>query len=538
MRVMRKRTPAAPVNIGLLFDWHAGKPREDQTVVHLDRPLDVAPELGTTLDGETLATLVRQLSAGLYAAGLRHGDRLVVVKENHYDFVLTAAAAARLGALPVMMAPISSIEAIRTMVDRADPKVLVAGTTILARAAAAGIGLVGPDTPVIAVGGTAEGTLSFDELRTAPEAPVRVRGDREAMIVTHTSGTTGVPKLVVHSAYTALGALPYKLESTKLPLLTSSRSDVVASSISFAHMRGLSWTRSQLSIAPAGMVVISDPAPDNVERVLERHRPSALEALPNIFQRWEELADRRPELFSRVKRFQSTFDAIHPRTVRKFLGVSTRRFPVWAWGLGQSEIAGISANIFTRRTVRPGAREDATGLGWPTLVRVKLVDPQTMEPVAKGPGLILVKTNTRCLDYLGESDRHELKVRGPWWNTGDLGERAGFGRIRMVDREVDLIPGMSCIEVESTLLDRLDRAAEVVVLGSPDSLPLPVLCMREDRLEPGEWERATAGLPQLAEPRIVRWEDVPRTATWKVRRVELRERLLGMKEGLGTGQWT
>jgi acyl-coenzyme A synthetase/AMP-(fatty) acid ligase len=101
-----------------------------------------------------------------------------------------------------------------------------------------------------------------------------------------------------------------------------------------------------------------------------------------------------------------------------------------------------------------------------------------------------------------------------------------------------MVPGMSCIEMESTLLDRLDRATEVIVLAGPEGPPVPVVCMRDDRLARAEWARATDGLPPLADPRVVPWDEVPRTATWKVRRVELRERLLGAHTGLGTGQWT
>jgi acyl-coenzyme A synthetase/AMP-(fatty) acid ligase len=537
-----RRSGGAPLNIGLLFDWHAAK--TPQTVVHLDRPFDVAPDAGTTLDGAALAMLVRDLSDCLYAAGLRPGDRLAIVKDNHFDVVVTAAAAARIGAVPVMMAPITSIDALRTMIGRAAPTVLAASTNILARAGAAGIALAAPGVALIAVGPPAEaaaGLPRFADLRGGASAPVRVRGDDEPMIVTHTSGTTGVPKLVVHSAFTALGGLPYRLESLRLPLLTSKRDDVVASAISFAHMRGLSWTRAQLTLAPKGMVVISRPDPGNVAAALARHRPTSLEALPNMFQRWEELADREPDLFAQVKRFISTFDAVHPRTVRTFLGASRRRFPVWAWGLGQSEIAGFTFNIFTRRTVRGRrpARLDVTNLGWPALVRVRVVDPATGRGQGRGrPGLIMVRTKTRCLTYLGEEDRHRGKVTGPWWNTGDLGERAGLGRFRLVDREVDMVPGMSCIEVESTLLDRLERATEAIVLAGPDGPPVPVLCMRDDRLTSAEWARATEGLPPLAAPRIVPWDEVPRTATWKVRRVELRERLLGAHTGPGTGQWT
>jgi acyl-coenzyme A synthetase/AMP-(fatty) acid ligase len=532
----------SPNNIGLIFDWNAE--RAEQTVVLLDRSFDIAPDGGTSYTGTALAETVRQAASWLYAAGLRHGGRAAIVKDNHLDMVLLAAGAARIGAFPVMMAPITSVEAIATMIGRVSPDVLVVGASVLERAERAGVSLAGNSTTLLVIGKTdaaPTGALQIDDVRGAPEAPVRVRPDTEPMIATHTSGTTGVPKLVMHSAYTALGALPYRLESTRLPLLTSGRTDVVASSVSFAHMRALSWTRAQLTLVPKAMVVISDPGLENVARVLATYRPTSLEALPNIFQRWEELADRSPELFAQVGRFISTFDAIHPRTVRKFLNASRRRFPVWAWGLGQSEIAGISANIFTRRTVRQRnkPRSDVTNMGWPTLVRVQIVDPETGQRQRRGqPGLVMVNTRTRCLNYLGEEDRHEAKVNGKWWNTGDLGRRAGFGRIALVDREVDMVPGMSCIEAESLLLDRLEKASEVVVLGVPGGLPVPVLCMRDNDLDPQEWRRATAGLPELDQPRVIPWEEVPRTATWKVRRTELREKLLGASNGLGTGRWT
>ncbi|SDZ46683.1 Acyl-CoA synthetase (AMP-forming)/AMP-acid ligase II [Amycolatopsis xylanica] len=532
----RRRSPS---NLGLLFDWHAEQAH--QTTMHLDRPFDVAPDAGTTFSGPALAETVRELANRLGAAGLRHGDRLAIVKDNHYDMLLLAAAAARLGAVPVLIAPTNSVATIRALVEKCGPSVLVAGSGVLARAAAEDVTLAGSGTAVVAIGAATEGTVRLDDLAGAPRVPARPRWDDEPMIVTHTSGTTGVPKLVVHSANSSLGSFAFRVESQRLPFLTSRREDVVASCISFAHNRTLSWTASQFTLAPEKLVILSDPGLDNVTRVLTEHRATSVEAMPNTFQRWEELADTRPELFADVKRFISAFDAVHPRTVRKFLGTSRRRFPVWAWGLGQSEIAGIFANVITRRAVRPGKKNttDATTVGWPTLVRVKVVDPGTGRRLPRGePGLLMVATKSRCLSYLGEEDRHRAKVVGDWWNSGDLGERLTFGRLRLIDREVDLIPGTSCIELESTLLDRLPHASEVVVLGVPDGPPVPVVCMRDDRLDDHEWRRATAGLPELGKPLVVPWDDVPRTATWKVRRAQLREQLLGTTGALGSGQWT
>lgn len=536
---MARRT-ASSFHLGRLFDWHAE--RSAQSVLHLDRPFDIAPEAGLVHDGPALATTVRELSDCLHAAGLRPGDRVVVCKANHFDMLLLAAGAARIGAVPVMIAPANAPEAVRVMVERADPKLLVTDAGLLSRAAEAGVEPAGGGVRVVRVGPGGPETgraVPLDELCGGATAPVRPGGDDDPMVATHTSGTTGVPKLVLHTVNTAVGRFPPRMERYRLPLLTTRRSDVVAAAFSFAHIRVVAWTASQLRMAPRKLVAVSDPLLDNVEKVLEEHRPTSLEAFPNVFQYWERLVGERPELFARTRLYVSTFDAVHPRTVRKFLNASRRRFPVWGWGLGQSEITGIVAGLFTRRTVRPGAGPHVTNVGWPMLVRLKLVDPETGRRQPRGkPGMIMVSTGARCLTYLGEDDRYRTKLDGTWWNSGDLGERAGFGRVRLLDREVDMIPGASCIELESTLLERLENASDVTVLGVPGEPPVPVLSMRENRLDPREWQSATAGLPELAEPRLVPWEEVPRTATWKVRRAVLREQVLGTDKTIGSGKWT
>ncbi|MGA5301840.1 AMP-binding protein [Nucisporomicrobium flavum] len=531
-----------PYHIGRLFHWHAERRR--QTVVHLDRPLDVAPDGGTVYDAAALADTVTELADCLYAAGLRAGDRVVIAKDNHFDMPLLAAAAARIGALPVMIAPIASAETVQTMIGRAQPALLVAGTRLLARAAEAGLKLADPRVRTIAVGAPVDelpaGTLTLADLRGGAAAPVRIGGADEPMVSTHTSGTTGVPKMVLHTAATAIGRFPPRMERCRIPFLTTRHSDVTAAAVSFAHIRVMAWTASQLKMAPRKLVAISDPDLTVVERMLAEHRPTTLEAMPNMFQRWEALAERRPELFSRVRLFVSTFDAVHPRTLRTMLNASGRRFPVWGWGLGQSEVTGITVNLFTRRTVRPGVRRDPSTTGWPAAaVRVRIVDPETGRRQPRGrPGLLLIATRARCLTYLGEDDRYQAKLAGRWWNTGDLAERAGLGRIRLLDREVDMLPGHSCLELESLLLDRLPDATDVTVLALPGGRPVPVLCMRDDRLDPEQWREATRGLPDLDTPRLVPWDEVPRTATWKVRRLALQEKVLGTSRTPGSGRWT
>ncbi|MFL6128477.1 MAG: class I adenylate-forming enzyme family protein [Mycobacteriales bacterium] len=536
-----------PRSIGMVFEHFASAPRP---VWHLDRPFDIAPDSGVRFTVAGLATLVEQTSAALWEAGLRAGDRLAIVKDNHFDVVLLAAAAARIGALPAMTSGTIEPEILRKMMDRLDPGVLVAGPAVLAGAQKAGVELVGARTRVLVAGAGSPYSEALDgpvttvhELLDADVPAANPAADDKPMICTHTSGTTGVPKYVVHSATTLLGVLT-KLETMRIPFLSIRPTDTVASCISFVHGRAITWAAAQLARPPGEVVVLAESDPVTVAATLRRHPPSTLEACPNIFQRWEGMARTEPDVFASVRGFINTFDAIHPRTVRTFLEVSKQRMPVWGQVWGQTEVGPVCMGLYTRGRVNRsrGSRKAVTsdvGRSIPFVTGVKVVDARTRKQVPRGTeGMVLVRTAGRCLTYLGEDDRHREKIWDGWWNTGDIGVRSRGGMLRIIDREVDVIPGVSGIELESVLLERLPDATEVIVLGVPGRPPVPVLSTADGALDPAAWRRATADLPQLDDPVLIGWEDFPRTGTWKVRRPVLRERLFGTTQTFGTGRWT
>ncbi|MBF6169875.1 AMP-binding protein [Nocardia blacklockiae] len=530
-----------PKNIGAMLDWHADK--RAQTVFHLDRPFDIAPWDGTVFDGAAAARLVHDAAAWLYAAGARPGARVAIVKDNHYDILLLAAAAARIGAVPALLSAAAPPETLRHLVAEVEPTVTVASAA--SYRALADPGREGSELGRVVVTGAGteeiDDVLRFEDLHGAPPAPVRMRGDDEAAIVCHTSGTTGLPKLVVHSTQSLHDA--NRLDSLRSPVLASGRRDVFGSAISFVHARATGTFGAQLVHPPSKLVVLSDPGIENVTRVLSNYRVTMLEASPNVFLHWQPLTRSNPGLFERIRLYFNTFDLIHPSTVRAFLDASRRRFPLWLQGWGQSETGPLTAAVYNRtRVKRLRNRSTVTSdVGWtvPGFSRVRVVDPVTGARRRPGkPGLLLSAGRGRCIGYLGEQERFAEKLSGKWWNTGDLGYRDLLGRVRLLDREVDMIPGLSGIEIESTLLDRLPDATEVVVLGAPGRLPVPILCLPEATIDPDRWARATAGLPTLDSPIILPWNDIPRTSTWKVRRPELRELTLGSSETFGTGRWT
>jgi acyl-coenzyme A synthetase/AMP-(fatty) acid ligase len=518
-----------PKNLGLLFDWHAAKSRQTQLV--LDRPFDISPTAGTEFDGISLARLVENASAWLYAAGLREGGRLGVIKKNHFDMILLSAAAARIGAVAATISGANQPHHMQEMLSKLKPQLLLIESDILASAALGGFDLstfcrtVLIDAPI---GSNQAGLASLRDFEGAPVPVVNVQPDDAPMMITHTSGTTSTPKLVVHSANSNRAGT--RLELLPLPFAINKVTDTALSSISFAHSRAYTWTAAQFYWAPAKLVVLSSHSASDAERMFETHRPTTVESLPNVFQHWLPLVRRRPELFSQVRYYLNTFDMNHPSIVRPFLEASRHANAMWALSWGQSEVGPIAGAPFSLRKINRLALDpsknhmNALGIPWPGLIRAKVVDPDTGRKCQPGQvGVILVKSRSLCLDYIGESDRYWAKRTGSWWNTGDVGFMDRLGRVHFIDRAVDEVPGASATEIESVLLDRIPRAVEVVILTRGASEPQPVVCTADNILTDAEWREASVGLPEMAPPVLVSWDSLPRTSTWKVRRKELRE---------------
>lgn len=529
-----------PTDVGLLFDQCAEI--GTRTTVHLDRPFDIAPDGGVHYDVPRLAGLVAEAAGWLTAAGARPGDRVAIVKDNHWDCVLLACAAVRIGALPALVAATLPAATLQTMLKRLDPAVLVTCARVLRAGQDAGAVLPGAARRTVSLDEPVAGAVAVRDLRGHDAPPAHRRGVDDPLVVTHTSGTTGVPKLVVHSTETIVNRLA-RFEAVRWPLLATRRDDTVVNAASFVHGRTFCWTASVLCLAPREIGVVTDFAPHRAAPFLHAHPPTLLEAVPAVFVRWQPLTSSAGNPFRDVRLFMSTYDAVHPPAVRTFLDASARRFPLWLQGWGQTETGPLTFRFLTRRSVaRAGERHPTTrDLGRPVPGRtgLRVVDPDTLVPVPRGEtGLLLARTSARCPGYVGEQDRWAAKDRDGWWNTGDVGSIDRTGRVRLLDREVDVVPGLSCVEVEDVLEDRLPDVVECVVLGSVGRPPLPVLVTASGTLDDTRWRAAVTDLPPLADPVLMAWDDVPRTATGKVRRLALHDRLLGGTDIHGTGRWT
>jgi acetylornithine/succinyldiaminopimelate/putrescine aminotransferase/acyl-coenzyme A synthetase/AMP-(fatty) acid ligase len=522
--------------------WHVAADRHPGQLLFLQRAADIATDGRTDYTYADWAGLVDEATAWLHAAGVQPWDRVAIMKANHPDVQVIGSAAARIGAVPAQLAWNHGPHFAQTMLRRLQRPVLV---TDRERLELAGLdrdtlAALTKATIVIDADSSRPDVLALVDLRGTVPPPPAMRAWDEPMVITHTSGTTGVPKLSMHSAQT-MHAVTH-VETERWLGIGLRATDTLAFGDPFFHQRTISGLLASATVGPK-LVLLSDPMDSSVGDLVAAHVPTVFETLPNIYLAWEPLTrdPRRP--LRDVRLFVNSFDAIHTRTIRAFMGASERRMCVWLQSWSQTENGGLVLRPYLRRSVRRvGRRPPPTQrLGWPLriIAKMRAVDPQTGKPVPAGQvGLIEIDQPGRCLAYVGEQDRHDNKVDGWWWNTGDLGTISKLGTVRLVDREVDRIPGASGIELEDVLLDRLPETTEVIVLARTGELPVPVYSTQNGTpVDDRAWARATGDLPAMAPPIHLAWDELPRTATWKVRRVELRERLFG-EQPVGLGRWT
>jgi acyl-coenzyme A synthetase/AMP-(fatty) acid ligase len=510
------------IRLGTIFD-RAAK-RSPANMVVLDHDLAIAPGLGRRATVTELASLIDDIAARLWAARVRPGERAVVYRSDTFDSTLLACAIARVGAVPVLLSPQLDGATVAQLIQRVGRPTLISDQQKLEQELSDEVFEL--TSGVLLTAGSHPNAKNLSELAGAARvSPVIMPAEHPALI-THTSGTTGTPKLAVHTGYSLQSR--YRPQAAVASLVA--QREPVAIHVSFVHSR--MFTAMPIALLQGHpLIIMADDHPDSVAEVFRQAPPGLIEAHPNSFMRWEVLAEHPARPLAKVRFFSSTFDAIHPRTVNTLLTASERRRPLFMQMYGQSEVGPITGRTYDRRW---GREADGRCVGWPFpgMTSVRLVPRDGQPPSRTSPGYIEVRTEGRIQTYLAEDERYRRQVSDGWWRMGDVGYRTPQGCLHLMDREIDQIPGIaSTLAIEDMLFARLDELAEVIIVPGPNGVPVPVVCTRDDKpLDQSAWQAAVVGLPTLAEPVQWRLADLPQTATTKIKRVELARLLLNGRQ--------
>ena len=473
------------------------------------------------------AEAVNDFADRLWAAGIRRDDTVAVVQRNHIEIHAVLCALGRLGALPALLSSAMEPAELLECFARLDRPWVVADARGIARLAEA-------EHVVPAV---VSSVLSLTEadvpwVRPAQERGTHLanpRGTDEWVVVTHSSGTTGTPKLAAHSTRSLFGMV-----APQIALCRQYGSEgLAAKHLSFVHVRTCSGVLSFLEVAMP-LLAIADPDPEHVKRLLVEHRPASLETHPNVYIQWEHLAADPQRPFGSVQRFVSTFDAMHPRTIRALLAGSDQPDAHYLQGYGQTESGPVTLRIVS---AAEAANYEGRNVGYPAGgSAIRVVDPAGAPLPAGQAGHIESISPGRMRGYIGGPP---MPAEHKWWPMGDVGRMLPDGSLELLDRIVDHAADVeSLLVMEDKLLDRFPELVEIVLVNSTEdgrvdavACPQPGVQFDTRRFQEVAVELGLGAIPV----HVWQWESLPLTGSYKVRRGQLRKRLAnGLRPGART----
>jgi fatty-acyl-CoA synthase len=359
-------------------------------------------------------------------------------------------------------------------------------------------------------------------------------GDEWAPIaLNYTSGTTGNPKGVVYhhrgAFLNALGnAITFGLDRDSVYLWT----------LPMFHCNG--WTYPWAVTAVAGThVCVRRVEPAQIFAAIAEHRVTHLCGAPIVLNLLVHAPEGVKRRFDHVVE-AATGGAAPPSAVIEAMermgfrvthlyGLTESYGPsaVCAW---QPEWAGLPVGERAALMARQG-------VAYPTLDRLRIVDPQSMTDVAADGatiGELVLRGNTLMKGYLKNPTATEAAFAHGWFHTGDLAVQHPDGYMEMKDRSKDIIisggENISSLEIEEVLY-RHPQVMEAAVVARPDPVWGESPCAFVT-LTPGAGAVAAediiawcrANLAHFKAPRSVVFGPLPKTSTGKIQKFELRER--------------
>ena len=514
----------------------------------IERAAQVYPERLAIVHGALRQTWAqtydrcRQLASALQKHGIGKNDTVAVILPNTPPMVEAHFGVPMAGAVLNTLNTRLDPEAIAFMLDHGEAKALIVDPEFSAliakalplRTATTPLLLIEVqdalyDQPAQALGGTTyEDFVAQGDAQFAWQMP----GDEwDAIALNYTSGTTGNPKGVVyHHRGAATNAISNVLE-WDMP-----KHAVYLWTLPMFHCSG--WCFPWTIAARAGVNVclrrvdaqaIFDAIRNHgvthycgapIVHGLLVNAPDAMKAgVPSGVKAMVAGAAPPASMIEGMEKMG--FDLTHVYGLTEVYGPATVCAKHEAW---DAMDIGERARLNARQGVRYHLERD-----------VRVLDPETMQPVPQDGetmGEIMFKGNIAMKGYLKNPKATAEAFAGGWFHSGDLAVQYPDGYIQIKDRSKDIIisggENISSIEVEDVLYRHPDVVSAAVV-AKPDEKWGETPCAFVE-LKSGAHtttEEIIAHCKQhlagFKVPRMVIFGDIPKTATGKIQKFELRK---------------
>ncbi|TGZ85566.1 acetyl-CoA synthetase-like protein [Ascodesmis nigricans] len=514
---------SAPLPRTPIFERLASNPLEKNAVLHANHDDPTAPPTRARSYGQLLRDVAETKRKLLDAQGAGvsdlEGKRIAMLIENSYEYVVGLLSIFAAGGIAVPICTTHPVAEQRYVLADSVPSTLLTSARFSERAAE----LISP--PEITTQSQLL-SLSDSDLSSAFSAPELVEFDlnRPALII-YTSGTTSLPKGVVHthlSLGTQISALisAWKISST----------DHLLHVLPLHHIHGIiPALMTPLSAGATVEFLPFKPAPVWSRLTTTLQPPITLfMAVPTIYTR---LLGTNPQKLPNM-RLAISGSASLPSSVRVAWDTATGAPLLERYGM--SEIGMALSQPLSADSRIPGS----VGLPLPE-VEARL-NPGDNELLIRGPNVFAQYWQREKAN--AEAFVESAELRGRWFLTGDVARVGATGEFYILGRKsVDVLKSggekVSALEVEREMLE-LPQVAEVAVLGVPDEewgqRVAAVVVLKDEWKEKGwtleemrtEMKKRVAVQKVPAVLRVV--DQIKRNAMGKVNKVDLGKEVFGI----------
>jgi crotonobetaine/carnitine-CoA ligase len=471
------------------------------------------------------AARAESIARSLYSRGIAIGDRVAMMASNSEAHVLFLLALANLGAIAVPVNPELNATEAGYIFRHAEVAAVACSSASLPSASAACGELPNPPC-LILLDGESPSFDTFADLQRPSAAHGRSRaGPDDTYLILYTSGTTGLPKGVIHSQRNFVLAGEAFVE--RMYLQPDDRLFMV---LPLFHINALFYSLGGALAAGASLLVVPRFSASAFWRAAAdggATEVNILAAVGNILTR-----RARRELVS-GHRLRKVYGA---GMSAETLLVFSREFgvPALIEGYGLTEVPGVCNNPFL-------GPHKAGSIGCPArhpdhgrvFSEMRVVDDEGRDVPVGQTGEIAVRSPITMQGYYRDADATALAFRDGWFLTGDLGHQDADGYYYFGGRKKDVIrrrgENVSGAEIDRVIAahPKVLEAAAIAVpgeLGEDEILvvavPRPGGVLTADEIAAWCAER----LAPYKRPRfLTQVEALPHTPTHRIAKFKLKQ---------------
>ena len=498
-----------------------------------DKPAVVMSGSGETITYRELDDRSNTLAQLLHSYGLRRGDHIAILAENHPRYYEVYWAALRSGLYLTAINRYFSPEEIAYVVNDSDADVLIA---TLARSEAAGeaLDLIPACPHRLMIDGVVDGFEGYeDAVATMPAEQLAEEWRGEVML--YSSGTTGHPKGIKRPLRDVRPDEPgMGIAALEQGLLGMNAETVYLSPAPLYHSAPLMWSTG-LHEFGGTTVVMENFDETQFLRDVERFSVTHSQLVPTMFIRMLKLPETVRTSFD-LSSLQAVTHAAAP------CPVEVKRQMIDWWGPIVTEYyAGTEGHGLTfvdseQWLAHPGS------VGQAILGKIHICDDEGAGVPAGEAGLIYFENEQPAFEYHGD-EKKTREGRHPdhdnWATLGDIGYVDEDGFLYLTDRKAFMIisGGVNIYpqEVEDCFVMH-PKIADAAVFGLPDPemgefvqavLQPAADVTADERLEHELREYAREHIAHFKVPRIIDFRpELPRLPTGKLYKRLLRDEYL------------